>query len=373
MENHLKAIRNILLILLIIVTFAVLKLLGSLILPLILAALLTILNLPVVNFLERRRIPRGLIAGVVALLTLGVLWLVVTVIGSTIEQLVADIDVLAGQFNRKVNLAMGWVAARIPGLNADYLWNEMDTVFSPDSIASLLKTALGTVSSFGSSTVLFLIYYLILLSGATGYSAFIDYVFGEENQGETRHVWEATEQSIAAYMSIKTVISLVTGVLAWLICLAFGLQFALFWGFLAFLLNFIPSIGSILASALPVFMGVIQFDGLGAVVALALCLGASQFVIGSVIDPMVMGNRLRLNTITVIFGLLFWGYIWGIPGMLLSVPLMVMLRLLLERTDDLAVVARIMGNAPKRTPRRESLFARWVSRWEKSGKDANGK
>lgn len=76
-------------------------------------------------------------------------------------------------------------------------------------------------------------------------------------------------------------------------------------------------------------MAVIQFNSVAPILALGILLGATQFAIGSIIDPMIMGNRLRLNSVTVILGLLFWGYIWGIPGMLLSVPLMVMIRLLL--------------------------------------------
>jgi predicted PurR-regulated permease PerM len=84
---------------------------------------------------------------------------------------------------------------------------------------------------------------------------------------------------------------------------------------------------------------------------------------------MIMGNRLRLNTITVIFGLLFWGFIWGIPGMLLSVPLMVMIRLMLERSEDLSIFARLMGNAEKPRKvksRKPPLFSRIIDRGSSS-------
>ena len=212
-----------------------------------------------------------------------------------------------------------------------------------------------------------LIYYLIFISGATGYRAYVDYVTGPDQEGETREIWKLTQDSITAYMSIKTMISLVTGLLAGIICWAFGLQFALFWGFLAFLMNYIPSIGSMLATVFPVFMAVIQFDSAGMVFGILICLGASQFVIGSVIDPMIMGNRLRLNTVTVIFGLVFWGYIWGIPGMLLSVPLMVMIRLLLERSDDFAIIARIMGNPIKPGKKKTTLLNKIIG----DGKTSN--
>ncbi len=163
-------------------------------------------------------------------------------------------------------------------------------------------------------------------------------------------------------MGIKTAISLVTGISAGLICWIFGLQFALFWGFMAFVLNYIPSIGSMLATVLPIFMAIIQFDQFGIILALAIVLGTSQFMIGSVIDPMIMGSRLRLNTVAVIFGLMFWGYIWGIPGMLLSVPLMVVIRLILERSEDLSIIARVMGVAEKPGRSKPSLMTRILNR-----------
>ena len=362
MTDYSKGIRNILLILLIIAVFAVLKELSGLLLPLALAALLTVLNLPLVNFLHNRHVPRVFVTLMVAVLTLAILWGVIGMISGTVEQLIREQDFLARQFVRKLNAAILWIGDTVPGVNVEFLRDEINKIISPSNITSLIGSILGALGSVGSSSVLFLVYYIILLSGATGYHAYVEYVTGNDPSGKTRQIWDLTQQSISAYMGIKTLISLLTGLIAGIICWAFGLQFALFWAFMAFILNYIPSIGSLVATALPVFMAIIQFDSFGLIIALGILLGSSQFVIGSVIDPMVMGNRLRLNTVTVIFGLLFWGYIWGIPGMLLSVPLMVMIRLLLERSEDLAIIARIMGNPSVRRGKKPPLFTRIVGR-----------
>jgi len=333
---------------LIIVVFIVLKELSGLLLPLVLAGLLTILNLPLVGYLHRKRLPGFLITLLVSILTLVILWLVISMISGTVQQIIDDKEFLAGQFSKRINGAIQWLGATIPGMNVESLSAQIDRILSPSNIAGLIGTVLGTLGSVGSSSILFLVYYLIFISGATGYKAYVEYVTGNDEDGGTRQVWDLTQESISAYISIKTVISMVTGITAGLICWAFGLQFALFWGFMTFLLNFIPSIGSLVATVLPISMAIIQFDSFGIILAITIILGLFQFVIGSILDPMIMGNRLRLNTVTVIFGLLFWGYIWGIPGMLLSVPLMVMIRLLLERSEDLSIIARIMGNAEKK-------------------------
>jgi predicted PurR-regulated permease PerM len=369
MDNYLKGIRNILLVMLIILVFIVLRELSGLLLPLVLAALLTILNLPMVGFLEKRRFPGFLITFMVAVLTLVILWLVFSMISGTVQQIIDDKDFLASQFSKRINAFIIWLGGVIPGINVEFLSDQINRIISPAGVAGLIGTVLGTLGSFGSSTVLFLIYYLILLSGATGYRSYVEYVTGSDESGGTRQVWDLTQESISAYMGIKTVISVVTGLSAGLICWGFGLQFALFWGFMAFLLNYIPSIGSMFATILPLFMAIIQFDNIGIILGLGILLGISQFIIGSILDPMIMGNRLRLNTITVIFGLLFWGYIWGIPGMLLSVPLMVMIRLMLERSEDLSIFARLMGNAEKPRKvksRKPPLFSRIIDRGSSS-------
>lgn len=360
MADYTKSTRNILLILTVIVIFALLKTLSSLMMPLVLAGFLAVLGLPIVSFLDKKKVPKFIITLLVAGLSLAVVVAIVSLISGTVEELIRDKNFLASQLVRKVNASVAWLGNLIPAFNEQVLQQQFDKLFSPAKIAGFIGSVLGSLSSFGSSYIMFLIYYMILISGATGYQAYIDYVTGPEKDSNASQVLKLTQESITAYMSLKTIISLATGVIAGFICWAFGLQFALFWGFLAFLLNYIPSIGSMLATVIPLLMAIIQYDSIGPIIGLAACLGATQFVIGSVIDPMIMGNKLRLNTITVIFGLIFWGYIWGIPGMLLSVPMMVMVRLLVERSEDFSIISRIMGNPPKSEKSKTSLFNKVV-------------
>ena len=367
MTDYTKSIRSILLLLLIITLFGVLRVLSGLLIPLVLAAMLTILNFPMVNFLERLRFPRILITVVVASFTIIILWAVVRMLSGTVEQIIRDQDALAVQFTRRIDAGLAALGKIFPWIDIDHLRKELSTIVSPANVAAFIGRFVGVLGSFGSSTILFLLYYLILLSGAAGFHGYIAYVTGEDKSGEAGEFWELTQESISAYMGIKTVVSLATGLITGLICWAFGLRFALLWGFLAFLMNYIPSIGSLIATALPVFMGIVQFDSFGLIFALAVALGLSQFVIGSVIDPMLMGNRLRLNTVSVIFGLLFWGYIWGVPGMLISVPMMVMIRLLLERNEDFAILARVMGHAERGHRGRPPLFSRIVAKHRGDG------
>ena len=213
------------------------------------------------------------------------------------------------------------------------------------AVGSSSKRIFGSVAkgvgSFGGSFFMFLLYYIFLLSGVSGYHDYLRWVAGDNTH--LLDTVEVTQRTISHYIGLKTLISGVTGIIATIICLLLGIRFAVFWGFMTFVLNYIPSIGSVIATIFPVTMAFIQFDTLQRPILLLILLWGTQLTIGNFIDPKLMGSRMRLNTVTVIFGLVFWGYIWGVPGMLISVPMMVIIRLLLERTEDMAILARVMG------------------------------
>ena len=156
--RQLKGIRNILLSLLVIVTFIILRELSQLLLPLALAGLLTILDLPMVGFLKRRKVPRVLITLIVAVLTILIVWFVFSMIGGTIDQLLNDSSRLARQFVRKVDLAITWIGQVVPGLDGEVIRTEVNRVITPAGISGLIRSAFGTLGNVGSGSLFFLIY-----------------------------------------------------------------------------------------------------------------------------------------------------------------------------------------------------------------------
>jgi AI-2 transport protein TqsA len=339
-----RSIRNILIVALGILLIALLRELAGLLIPLVFAGILALLCIPLVNILRKIGIPKALILIVIALVVSFVLVMVINIFINTFSSILSDLDELSTMFNNKISLMTKWAVDTF-NVKLDTSGGNYNSWFwewvGAQSWASPIKSMAKGLGDFGKDFFIFFLYFLFLLGGLSDYKKYIDYVVGN-NRG-LRNNAEKLQKSISSYIAIKTVISLITGVMSFLICLIFGLNYALFWGFLAFIFNYIPSIGSILSTALPILMAFVQFDRIGLFVGLASVLLLNQFIIGNVIDPKVMGNRMRLNSITVIFGLVFWGYIWGIPGMLLSVPLNVIVKLILEQSESLSIAARIMG------------------------------
>lgn len=148
-----------------------------------------------------------------------------------------------------------------------------------------------------------------------------------------RGIYAEIDAKVRRYIVTKVVVSATTGLLVGVILAAFGLDLALVFGVLAFLLNFIPNVGSIVATLLPLPIALIQYDSfitVGAVIALP---GLVQMTIGNVIEPLVMGEGLDLHPVTILMALIFWGLLWGIVGMLLATPITAVMKIVFSRLE----------------------------------------
>jgi predicted PurR-regulated permease PerM len=161
---------------------------------------------------------------------------------------------------------------------------------------------------------------------------------------------------IQRYLHIKTAVSLVTGCLVWLLTWAFGLEFPLLWGLLAFVLNYVPSIGSIIAAVPPSLLALSQLSILeAALIGLGfLCI---NMALGNIIEPMLLGRRFGISTLVVILSALFWGWLWGPIGMFVAIPLTMLLKVVLDNTDEFRWLSVAMGNSAQD----DDLVAVWIN------------
>lgn len=347
-DNILVSIRNVLIVFLAILIFYILSAMSSILLPLVLALLFAILFQPLIMFLRNKKVPRIIILPTISIITLGILFGVGVIITDTAENILEQQDYLLTRLVAKIEMTMSWINKTIgSNFNLDSviseLYNNTDSTALSDAAGGIAK---GLGSFFGSFSM-FALYYVLLLAGMSEYKKYIRYVGGDKNSDSLLKEYENIQYSVFSYMYIKTIISIATGLFTFLTCYFFGIKFALFWGFTAFLLNFIPSIGSIIGTVFPILMSVIQFDTFQTIFLLSVIIISIQFTLGNIVEPIIMGNRLRLNTLTVLFGLVFWGYIWGITGMILSVPLLVIMKIVLERFPSFSMFGRVMGYPDK--------------------------
>ena len=169
----------------------------------------------------------------------------------------------------------------------------------------------------------------------------------QDPSGAAPGILQSIDRSFRRFIVVRTLISLLVAVATTLILLAFGVRFAVVWGLLTFLLNFIPTIGSIVAVAVATLFSVVQF-GLGlAPVGVAACLAAAQLLTGSVLEPKLQSSALALSLPAIFVALLFWGWMWGPFGGLLAVPMTAALRIVLANIPATASFARFLGKNGK--------------------------
>jgi len=162
-------------------------------------------------------------------------------------------------------------------------------------------------------------------------------------------------ESMNQYVSTKAFVSLITAVLVWIGLKVVGLDFAILWAFLAFVLNFIPNIGSIMAAVPAVLLALIQLNSATALVVAGIYV-AVNVAMGNMIEPMLMGKRVGLSTLVVFLSLIFWGWLFGPVGMLLSVPLTMVVKIVAEGNPQTQWLAILLGPAPPREEEEEQLI-----------------
>jgi len=349
MEKHLVTIKNILLVFLAFVIIYLLFVLSTLLMPLALALFIAIVLQPALLWFERKKWPYALSLTVVSASTLGVLYLFGMLFYKTGQSIIEQKGYLLEQVNYKLKGIIEWVNT-LPGVqfNSDDIVGVLSSILSYDWLLESGGQFAGVLGDFTGSFFMTALYLIGILGGILKYEQYIAYLEkgDEEREKKVLKGFETIKASIVTYMKVKVFVSFLTGLCYFLICLAFGIKFALFWGFLAFLLNFIPTVGSIVASVPPILFGLIQFESIAAVWFLLLALLAVQIIMGNILEPKITGSRLSLNTVVVILGLVFWGYLWGVTGMILSVPLLVLMKVVLSQFPDAQLFVRLMGGGP---------------------------
>ncbi len=168
----------------------------------------------------------------------------------------------------------------------------------------------------------------------------------KDREGKLRRTFKDITEQIQKYITTKFLISLLTGLLIGLVLWIFGVDFVVIWIVLAILLNFIPNIGSVIAVILASLMTLVQFESFGYALLVAALLIIIQNVMGNIMEPKIFGDRLGLNPIVILISLLVWGYLWGIVGMFLSVPLTAVIKIVISNSGskNLNFISNLMGN-----------------------------
>jgi AI-2 transport protein TqsA len=315
----------------------VLKLARPVLIPFILAVFLSYIIDPALNFLSRCRCPKRSALPIVLVLLFVFLFLFGAFLYASGKALVSDLPKYQGRISDIVHFLEGILGP--VRLDLSSVLGSLDI----NKAGTFILGSLGPFVGLVGKLLLVFLFLVVIVAGRGRFGGKLATVFEGERSGRIKAILGSIDAQVRKYIVIKTAVSAANGLMVWVVLLLFGVDFAGLFGLLAFFLNFIPNIGSFVAAVLRVGFAFFQFGTFWTPFWILVVTNGLDMVLGNVVEPRIMGRGLGLSPLLVLFSLLFWGWLWGIPGMILSVPLTAVIRIICQNVPALRPVAELMG------------------------------
>ncbi|MDA0740085.1 MAG: AI-2E family transporter [Nitrospirae bacterium] len=309
----------------------------AILVPLLLSMFLAIICAGPMMWLENKRVPSGL---AVLLVMLGVLGLGVAMgamIGTSVDDFSQALPRYEVRLQQELGAFFGWLQSQGIAISTPDLLAHIN----PGAAMQFGAKMLSGLGGIFTNSFLILMTVIFMLLESSAFRRKLQLIWGSDQESSGSFGQFAFD--VQHLLAIKTAVSIGTGLVVGIWVAILGVDFPVLWGLLAFLLNYIPNLGSIIAGAPAVLLALIQF-GVGRALMVAAGYVVVNIVFGNVVEPKLMGQRLGLSTLTVFLSLVFWGWVWGPVGMILSVPLTMVVKIALESREDTRWIALLLAS-----------------------------
>lgn len=344
-QSNIKLIRNLLSIITTVIAVIVLKEMAFVIIPLAMSIFLAALFVPTFMRLKKWKFPNFIAIFMVGAAIIGS----VRVGGFIIQLTNYEYSLKKNEINSLVDTKLLPTFESIGDytgidLGKDIDWSKFSDALSSGKFMDSVSPILDMFNSVVGMYLMILIYLIIILASIYNYEKYLRYLGGEKQGDGLLKVVNNWIDDLRIYIKVKTLVSLVTGILFGGLCYLFGVDFALFFGFLAFVLNFIPQVGSLIATVFPVLLAFLEINSLPMVGLFAALLMAVQLIMGTFIEVKYIGKSFAMSTLVVFVNLVFWGYLWGVAGVILSVPIIILFKNIANHIDENSMIARLFSS-----------------------------
>lgn len=322
--------------------FFILKELQSIILPLFMALIIAFLFEPLYEWLKKK-LP-GWVSIIIVVLTILIISNIASVfiftsINSFTNGMPRYVQKVEGLGVSVTNILTNF------GVSDDKIKESFDVskYLSGEKLAGMLSDVISSIAGIFTNYILILIYVIFLLTEFSSIQRRILMAFSHDKSRKIAEILTDIFIDLRKYIVGKTLINFVHASLVTIIFLVFGLDFAIVWGLLTFFLTYIPNLGAFIATILPFVIALAQFDNVVTPIVLLIIMGVIAYSVGNIVEPKVLGDKLNLSPLLLIFSLVFWDYMWGVVGMLLSIPIMSMIKIILSKFEGTKHLAILMS------------------------------
>lgn len=330
-----------LLIIVIPMVFYLLKILSFIFIPLISSMFIALLFLPLMRWLNKKKLPKPLSISMIVVILIALL-----TFGGKIIQLSTN-EIISGDssFFEKAEIKLVGLIESVEslfGIQRSKGDNVIIHYFQNNNIFENFGSTLDFVGNTLTMTLMTVFFVVLLLSESINFQKLLNTTIFKHKYSSVR-TFMKIEKDIIKFVWVKFLISLLTGIGFSLACLFFGISFPVFWGLFAFLINFVQMVGSIISVVLLSLFAFVEIEPTGTLLFFILTITAVQVLMGGMLEPIFMGKTFSINVITVIVMLMLWGYIWGVPGLIMSIPITVFIKIILDKFPQTKVLSGLMA------------------------------
>ena len=308
---------------------------SEIIVPFLLSLFIAIILSPSYNYFNKKGLPNALSLMIVISIFIVFLLSVAKLIGSSVQEFSSNIDF----YNNQLLNIFGNFTNFTKNMGIEIYYEDIENIVNTKQIMNFSTAIIKSISSIFTDGFVILLTVIFMMLESKYFIYKLEYA--SSNNSAKRHIEEILN-TIKEYMVLKALISLLTGLIVWIALVIIGTDYAFLWAVLAFILNFIPNIGSIIAAVPAVLLTLVQLGTISALIVSGVYV-AINVIIGSVIEPKIMGKGLGLSTLVVFLSLLFWGWLFGMVGMLLSIPLTIMAKIIFNANKHTKWIAVFLG------------------------------
>lgn len=345
MRKELFAIRKLLLIIVVPLLLYLLNLLSVIFIPFTFALFAALLFSPLMRWFRRKRVPNLIGVIVVLLIVSAGLKGAYEMVQLTGKELTSADDDFVNKFQDRLNDVVSPIVD-IMGIQPVEDETKLQALMNNDMVSANIfgnvGSGLSTARNIITMLLMTLFFMVLLLAGSMNMQKVMELLIFRQQHASVK-TFRQIEKDIFKFIIVKFFLSFFTGLGFSLACYAFDVSFPIFWGIFAFLINFIQMIGSVISVVVLTVFALVELNLTGSLLFFIIVISGVQVLFGAIIEPVLMGKSFSINTVTVLIMLALWGFIWGIPGLILSIPLTALIKKILEKFPGTSVYARIMS------------------------------
>ncbi len=336
-----RTTNTLLLIIALPIIFYILKLLSFIFIPLVFSMFIALFFMPLMRKFNKMKIPKA-ISLIIVILIIAVFF---KLTGELIK--LTSREIISSDINLFENIELKLKALIVPiedilGIERIDGKSITSHYLQKINLTKNFKITFDIIGNTISMTLMTVFFAILFLAESLNFQQILNHTIIRQKFSSIK-VFMRIEKDIRTFIKVKFFISFLTGLGFTLACYFFGVSFPIFWGLLAFVFNFVQMIGSIVAVILLSVFAFVELDTTGFLLFFILTIVLVQVVMGSILEPIFMGKSFSINIITILVMLMFWGFIWGIPGMILAVPITVFIKIIMEHFPQTKIISKLMS------------------------------